>query len=438
MPASPADSSIYALLLSDPECAALFGDEAEVRAMLDVEIALARVQAALGIVPEDAAAQIEAILSTSTLDPRALAAGTASAGVPAPVLVSEARKVVGGDAARHLHWGATSQDIADTALVLRLRDLLDLLDARLAALCDRLAEVAHTERATVMVARTRSQQATPTTFGLKVAGWLAPLHRHRVRLDELRPRLLLVQLGGASGNLAALGDRGVEVMEALATDLELGAPPMPWHTQRDSLVELAGWLGALTGILGKMGQDLVLLAQSEVGEVRPGAGGGSSTMPQKANPIAPEMLVALARASTHLVGAAHDAMLQEHERGGPGWTLEWMALPQLAVNAGAALRHATDIASEMTADPARMRENLERSGGLVLAEAATFALAEHMPRPQAQALVKDACKEAIASGRHLRDVLREQTDVTLDWDAVFDPGRYVGVAEAFVARVVER
>jgi 3-carboxy-cis,cis-muconate cycloisomerase len=432
-----AGTGLYGELFSDPDTAAMLTEQAEVEALIAVEAALARVQGRLGVIPADAAMRIDGILTTLEIDPASLAAGTASAGVPIPALVDAIRAAVGPEAAPWVHWGATSQDIVDTGLVVRLRPLLDVLDARLGWLSERLAGIAREHAGTVLAARTRSQQATPTTFGLKVANWAAPLGRHRTRLAQLRPRLLVVQLGGASGTLAALGEQGIEVMEGLADELGLGAPPGPWHTQRDAIAEVAGWLGLVCGTLGKMGMDLARLAQSEVAEAKPGAGGGSSTMPQKANPVRAEALVTLARLAAHLVGAVHDAQLQEHERDGAGWSLEWLTLPRLALAAGAALGQAEAIAADLTVDTARMAANLEASNGLLLAEAASFALAEHMPRPEAQALVKSACASVTAERRHLMEVLAEATDAPVDWERLRDPARSVGVAAELVERLLE-
>ena len=351
--------------------------------------------------------------------------------------MSALRETVGGDAAQYLHWGATSQDVLDTGLILRLRGVLAELDSRLSRLIDTLANHAEAHRATVMAARTRTQQANPTSFGLKIAGWLGPLGRHRQALAELRPRLLTVQLGGASGNLAAFGDKGIAVMEALAEELALGVPPATLHTQRDPFVEVGGWFAAVTTSLGKIGQDVMLLAQTEVGEARGGVAGGSSTLPQKANPIAAETLVTLARFNAGLVGTMHQAAIQEHERGGAGWTLEWLVLPQMAVAAGAALRHALAIAGSLSADPEAMRRNLDRSGGAILAEAASFALSQHMPRPEAQALVKAACGDlSSATGRSLIDLLKDRTDAPVDWDALADPANHMGAADTLITRLI--
>ncbi|MCK5620698.1 MAG: 3-carboxy-cis,cis-muconate cycloisomerase, partial [Alphaproteobacteria bacterium] len=238
--------------------------------------------------------------------------------------------------------------------------------------------------------------------------------------------------------LAALGARGVEVMEGMGEELGLAVPAGPWHVRRDNLAEFAGWLSIVTGSLGKMGQDVILLAQSEIAEVRPGAGGGSSTMPQKSNPVACEVMVTAAGLNASLISAMHQATIQEHERGGPGWQLEWLTLPQMAVATGAALNHAIAVIEMLEVDAARMRANLDESNGLILAEAATFALAEHMPRPQAQALVKEACSEVPQSGRTLMEILAGKTDAPLDWDTVADPANYLGSANELIDRILSR
>lgn len=432
----PSDSPLYGTLFSEPEIEALFSADAELRSLLEVEAALARVQAALGIVPRKPAERIARAAASLKADVGRIAADSARSGVPVIELVQQLRAAVGGDDAAWVHWGATSQDIVDTGLVLRLRTALDLLSVRLQRLVELLAALADRHRDTVMAGRTRSQQALPVTFGLKAAGWLAAVADHRTRLDELKPRLLAVQFGGAAGTLAALGERGIEVMEGLGRELDLAVPAGPWHARRDSLAEFAGWLSLVTGSLGKMGQDLVLLAQSEVHEVRPGAGGGSSTMPQKSNPVACEALVTAARMNATLLSSIHQALIQEHERGGPGWQLEWLTLPQMVGGAGAALRHAITVIETLEVDATRMRANLDAANGLVLAEAASFALARHMKRRDAQALVKDACKEVIAGGRHLTDILRERTDAPVDWDAVADPANYLGSTAAIIDRIL--
>lgn len=438
MSISPADSALYGALFSDPEIADAFSDAATLRAMLDVEAALARVQGRLGIIPAEAAARVADVVASFEPDIAGIAAGTEKSGVPIIPLVEQLRAAVGGEAAGYVHWGATSQDIVDTGLVLRLRGVADMLEEKVGRLSGLLGKLADEHRGTVMAARTRSQQALPTSFGLKAAGWLSPLIDHATRLEEMRPRLVVVQFGGAVGTLSALGDRGIEAMEALGKELNLAVPAAPWHVRRDGLAEFAGWLSMVTGSLGKMARDLILLAQSEVTEVRPGVGGGSSTMPQKSNPVACEVMVTLARQNATLVSSMHQAAIQEHERGAPGWQLEWLTLPQMAVATGAALNHAIAVIETLEVDTARMRANLDDSNGLILAEAAAFALVEHMPRSEAQALVKAACGEVARTGRPLMEILGGKTDAPVDWDAVADPANYLGSANELIDRILAR
>jgi 3-carboxy-cis,cis-muconate cycloisomerase len=306
----------------------------------------------------------------------------------------------------------------------------------LAELIDALAGLADAHRGTVAVARTRFQQAVPTTFGLKAAGWLAPLPRHRQRLAELKTRLLVVQFGGAAGNLSALGSRGVEVMEALARELGLGCPPLPWHNQRDTLAELASWLALVTGSLGKLGLDVLLLAQNEVGEVREAQGGGSSTMPQKSNPVRAEALVALARRNATLVGGMHQATLHAQERDGAAWQLEWAILPAMVETAAAALSHARELARTLVVDAARMRAVLDAARGLPLAEAVSFALAGHLPRAEAQELVKQASRDALASDTDLIETVAALTGAPVDWRELRAAAERPACADALIDRVL--
>ena len=428
-------SEIYGTLLGDQAVAGQFADAAHLRAMLDVEAALARAQGRLGIVPAEAAAAIDKAARELVLDPADFSGPTYEAGLPVIALVAKLRDAVGGDAAQYVHWGATSQDILDTGLVLQCRAVLHDLAGRLDTVVGELAALARAHRDTLIVGRTRSQQATPITFGLKAANWLAPLVRHRQRLTQMRPRVLVVQLGGAAGTLAAYGDKGPDLIAALAQELDLGAPAAPWHAGRDGFAELASWLSLITGSLGKMGQDLVLLSQSEVGEVGFGGGGGSSTMPQKQNPVLAETLVTLARHNAGLLGTSHDAMVHGHERDGSAWASEWLTLPQMAVAAGAALAHAVSILETLTVDSARMKANLDASNGAVLAEAASFALSDHMPRADAYALVKEAARKSAETGGHLIEVLKSKTDAPVDWTAVADPKNWIGSAGALVDRI---
>jgi 3-carboxy-cis,cis-muconate cycloisomerase len=302
-----------------------------------------------------------------------------------------------------------------------------------------LAQLARRYRSSLMAGRTHSQQALPIPFGLKVAGWLAPLLRHRQRLAELKPRLLVVQLGGAAGTLAALGELGRNVQAEVAADLNLGVPLMPWHSQRDSLAEVAGWLSLVSGSLAKMAQDVILLAQSEVGEVRESADpwrGGSSTMPQKSNPIASELIIAAARTNASLLAAMHQALVQEHERASHGWQVEWLNLPPMFALTSAALDKAVFLSQHLVVDEDRMRQNVAASNGLMLAEAITFALVPFMSRAEAKQLVQESCQLALEQGRHLIDIVSEKTGAPVDWQALRDEAAYFGSAGAFITRVL--
>ncbi len=427
-------SEIYGALLGDAEVAELLSDRAHIRAMLAAEAALARAQAAVGMVPPTAAEEIAAVARTLTIDPRDLAEPTAEAGVPVIALVARLRDAVSAVSADHVHRGATSQDIMDTALVLTMRGVLNVLQQRMDRLMGVLATLAREHRGSLMAGRTRTQQAVPTTFGAKVAAWISALLRHRSRLGELRSRLLVVQLGGAAGTLAPFGEKAKPLTEAFAAQLDLGVPVTPWHSQRDTIAELGGWLASLASILGKTGQDLALLCQSEVAEVR-FAGGGSSTMPQKANPVLAEALVAIARHASGLSANLQQCVVAGHERDGAAWTAEWLALPDLAELAATSLRHGLSVAETVQVDVVRMRSNLDIACGTIVAEAASFALAKHMPRAQAKDLVSRGCAECVDNDQMLIDWLRDNVDVDVDWDAVGDPSNWTGNVEEMIDRV---
>jgi 3-carboxy-cis,cis-muconate cycloisomerase len=443
---SALDSKIFGPLFNDPEIAAIFDDQAFLRAMLEVEGSLARVEANLGIIPAAAGERIAEICRTVVLDPRQIGQGTWRDGVPTIALVKALREAVGAQAAPYVHWGATTQDIVDTATVLQIRSAIQIMEQRLAALADRLSVLADQHRTTVMAGRTHGQQALPVSFGLKVAGWLAPLLRHRKRLDGQRAAWVQVQFGGAAGTLAALGENGLAVMQGLARELDLNSPIMPWHSQRDGFGEFAAWLSMLTAGLAKMGQDIILLAQNEVGEVAESGGddrGGSSAMPQKRNPIVSELLIAAARTNASLLSAMHNAMIQEHERATHGWQMEWLTLSQMMLLTGGALKNALFLSQNLKINAAGMRQNLARSNYLVLAEAAVQALATEIPRTAAHTLVKQACGIAAAENRSLIGVVRQKVSEiaphnNIDWEALAKPENYLGQTEQFIDRVLEQ
>jgi 3-carboxy-cis,cis-muconate cycloisomerase len=428
MSISPFDSKLFAALFSEADTAALFSDEAAIAAMLEVEVALAKVQAQCGVIPQSAYRQIKDGLAEFAPDPAELAQETARFGVPVPALLKVARKVVTEEGRHYLHWGPTSQDIIDTALVLRLKKAIALLEERAVKLLVTMKALENVHATSLMVARSRWQQALPTTLGYKINLWAEPLRRHLLRLTQIKPRLLVLSLGGAAGTLASLGDKGPIVARQLAAELDLEQPATPWHSQRDGVAEFAAWLSMLTGSLGKIGQDLLLMAQTEVAEVRFSSGGGSSTMPQKVNPIGAEVLVTFARLNAGLLGILHQGQIQEHERGGSGWMLEWATLPQMVMAAAGALKQADLLFVSIEVDVPRMRANLEQSNGQSLAEAAVFALSAHMPKPDAQQLVKQACRESRRTGRHVVEILSCMVDDPIDWQRLKAAERYTGMA----------
>lgn len=441
--ATPLDSAIFAPLFTDEEISSLLSDQALVRALVDVEVALARAESRVGVIPENAATEISAI-DSDKIDVAVLTKGTVRSGFPIIALVQELRRLVGPRSAPYLHWGATTQDVMDTGCVLQLRAAAKALTARIRGIVRHLSALADGHRETVLAGRTHGQQALPVTFGLKVAGWLAPLVRHLERFDEISPRLFVVQFGGAAGTLAALENRGWPVTEEFAKETKLAVPVLPWHAQRDSFVEFAGWLSLVTGSLGKMAQDIILLAQSEVGEVGESAEsgrGGSSTMPQKSNPIASELVVAAARSNASLLSAMHHAQIQEHERATHGWQVEWLTLPQMLLLTGGALKHAFYLAQNLQVDRAAMRANMARANDVILAEAAVFALAKAMPRQKAEELVKTACGTAIADGKPLIDVVKQLAQSVIggeavDWQALARPENYLGENDRMIDRVL--
>jgi 3-carboxy-cis,cis-muconate cycloisomerase len=447
MSVNPADSPIFGALYGTAAMHAVFDDRALIQRMLDVEAALARVQARLGVIPTASAEAITAAATVDRLSLEEIGASTRIVGYPVVALVKALGRAAGGEASRHVHWGATTQDILDTALVLQIRQGLDIVEAELAATGRALAAAARRHRGDVMAGRTHLQHALPITFGYKCAVWLAPLLDHLERLRAIRRRVLRVQFGGAVGTLASLGaEKGRAVTVGLAAELGLAVPDAPWHVSRDGLAEVACLLGLICGSLAKIATDVILLMQTEIAEVfepHEAGRGGSSTMPQKRNPIASEYVLATTRGVHALVPLMLGAMAQDYERATGPWQSEMLALPQIFVLAAGALAHARAIAEGMTIDVGRMRRNLDATGGLVLAEAVMMALAEKIGRDAAHDLVHRASDAALAENRPLADVLAEEPAVARHLDEaevrrLLDPAGYLGEATAVVDRIVER
>jgi 3-carboxy-cis,cis-muconate cycloisomerase len=417
--------------------AAETADRAWLRAMLDAEAALARAQARAGLITEAAADAVARACRPEAYDVDALGRAAADAANPVVPLVRALRENVQGDAAGAVHRGATSQDILDTAAMLVARRALNPLLADLAAIAEACARLAAAQRGTLVAGRTLMQQAVPTTFGLTAAGWLTAVDAARARLADVRDHRLAAQLGGAAGTLSALGADGLAVLGLFAAETGLAEPVLPWHTDRTAVAELAGALGTAAGVLGKIATDLILLAQTEVAEVTgAGAAGGSSAMPHKRNPVAAISAAACVRRVPGLVATLLAAMPQEHQRAAGGWQAEWEPLAELLRLTGSAAAWIREAVDGLRLDPARMRANLELTGGLLMAERLVGALGGG---PAARRAVTDACARAAAAGRPLRELLLADPAIPLAAeriDELLDPAGYIGAAAELVDRAL--
>ncbi len=431
-------------LFSTPGMSTIFSSEAHVRAMLAFEAALARSEASAGIIPQEAADAIVASCREELLDVAALYREAATAGTPAIPLVRMLMAQVEGDAQKFVHWGATSQDAIDTALMLQIREGLDLLMAGLLSVCAVCATLAEQHRRTPMVGRTLLQQALPITFGLKAARWLALATRLVRTLRECRDRELVVQLGGAAGTLASLRDRGFQVVELLAGELRLSVPELPWHTERDRIARIATALGIVAGAMAKIAGDVALLAQTEVGEVAEGAApgkGGSSAMPQKRNPVDATGALASARLAIGLVPVLLSSMVQEHERAVGGWQAEWAAIPDLFRFTAHTVERVWSALSGLQISAVHMRANIDLTRGLIMAESLTMALAPHIGRPEAYRIVQAVCNAVIKSEGDLYQAALEDTQIRAvlspeEIDRAFEPTEYLGSTDAFIERTL--
>jgi 3-carboxy-cis,cis-muconate cycloisomerase len=434
-------------MFSSAAMRAVCDDAAYLQHMLDFEAALARAEAAVGVIPASAVGPIAKACKVERFDISALAeAATRSGNLAIPLvkaLTAEVAKI-DADAARYVHWGATSQDVIDTATMLTLRAAIDALLSDIDRAITGFARLATQHRDTAMVARTWLQHALPMPFGLKLAEYAAALHRSRARLKRLRAEALALQFGGAAGTLAALGDNGLAVAEKLAADLKL-LPDAPWHTHRDRIAEAASVFAILCGSCGKIARDVSLLMQTDVAEAFEPSGegrGGSSTMPHKRNPVAAATALAAATMAPNLAATIFAAQVQDHERSAGPWHAEWPTLPTLQLVTSGALAAIVDIAEGLEVDAARMRLNLDATGGLIMAEAVTFALAEKIGKSDAHHLVEAASKKAVAGKQHLRDVLTRDPKVTVHLSAdkitkLFEPMAYQGVSQALIDRLLK-
>ena len=433
-------SHLYASLFYQADMTEIFSDHALLKYMIQAEVALAKAQAQVGVIPESAAAIIADVANTQgiqAIDFENLAIATGLAGniaIPFVKQFTAAVKAVDEDASRYVHWGATSQDILDTACILQARDALDVVEFQLRHAYAVSLELAEKYRAEVMIGRTWLQQALPITFGHKAARWASSFKRDLDRLEQMKARVLTAQLGGAVGSLASLLDQGSTVVEAYAAQLNLSVPTCTWHGERDRIIETAGFLAIVVGNTGKMARDWSLMMQTEIAEVfEPTAKGrgGSSTMPHKRNPVAAASILAAANRVPALMSSMYQSMVQEHERSLGAWHAEWLALPEIFQLCAGALQRTVEVLQGLEVNSKNMQRNIETTQGLIMAEAVMMALAPKMGRLNAHHLVEKACKQAVAEQRHLYDVVSEVDEVQQYFNLeelrlIFKPESYLG------------
>ncbi|NPE58221.1 adenylosuccinate lyase family protein [Dickeya dadantii] len=439
------DSILFRDSFGTPEMRAIFDDHELIRKYVEVEIALAKAEARCGVIPQQAADEIAKTCNADTLDFDLLRHETEIVGYPILPLVHQISKQAGASGG-YVHWGATTQDIMDTAVVLQIRDAFDLIEADIRSLRNTLADLARRYRNTPMAGRTHLQQALPITFGYKAAIWLDMFDRHAERLEQARPRILVGEFAGAAGTLASLGDNGLAVQKAMMEELKLGVPTSTWHVARDGFAEAVNLLAVITGSLGKIAYDVMLLASNEFGELYEPfvkGRGASSTMPQKRNPISSELMLACAKGVRQHAGLMLDAMVQDLERATGPWHAEWIAIPESFVLAAGALNQAKFMLGGLIVDEQAMAKNLDMTKGLIVAEAVMMGLAPYMGRQDAHDVVYDACRIVNTQGGRLADVLNAMPQVSSRLkpeliEQLTDPVNYLGIAPEMVDQVLEK
>ncbi|HWI78338.1 MAG TPA: 3-carboxy-cis,cis-muconate cycloisomerase [Ramlibacter sp.] len=444
MAASIIDSSIFQGIFASEPMRRIWSDENRTQKYLDVEAALARVQGRLGLIPQEAADEIVRHCRLDQIDLARLREQTERIGYPILGVVSQLNALCKDKLGEYCHWGATTQDITDTATVLQIREALELVDADLTAISAALAQLARKHRDTPMIGRSNLQQAIPVTFGYKMAGLLAAVERHRERLSQLRPRVLVGEFAGAAGTLASLERGAMETQAGLMQELGLGQPLIAWHTVRDSIAEVGAFLGLVGGTLGKLSMDVKLMMQTEVAEVYEPyyhGRGSSSTMPQKRNPISSCYIHAAISVVRQHSAALMDAMVADHERSTGPWEIEWIVLPETFCLMAGALKQSRFVLEGLEVDEARMRQNIDMTHGLVMSEAVMMGLGPFIGREYAHDLVYDICREAVKTGRHLLDLLAENPEISRHVDRaalarMCDPANYLGQSGVMVDRVL--
>ena len=446
MASSLIDSSIFQGLFSSAAMRTVWSDENRTQKYLDVERALAVVQGRLGLIPQEAADEIARHCQLEQIDMPLLRQQTESTGYPILGVVSQLNKLCRDRLGEYCHWGATTQDIIDTATVLQIREALDLVEADLAAIAQALAKLAREHRDTPMIGRTYLQQAIPVTFGYKMAGLLSAIQRHQQRLEQLRERVLVGEFAGAAGTLASLQTGAMATQAGLCAELGLTQPVIAWHTLRDNIAEVGAFLGLVGGTLGKLSMDIKLMMQTEVGEVfepfGPGRG-SSTTMPQKRNPVSSGYIHAAISVVRQHSAALMDAMVADHERSTGPWQIEWLVLPEAFCLMAGALQQTRQVLGGLEVDVAAMRRNIDTTHGLVMSEAVMMGLGPHLGRAAAHDLVYDICRAALQQQRPLLDLLCENAEIMRHLDraalaCLCDPMNYLGQSGVMVDRVLAR
>jgi 3-carboxy-cis,cis-muconate cycloisomerase len=438
------DSTIFQGIFSSDAMREVWSDENRTRKYIDIERALAKVQGRLGLIPQEAADEIISHCHLDQIDMVKLRAQTERIGYPILGVVSQLNALCRDKLGEYVHWGATTQDITDTATVLQIREALALVDADLSAISKTMADLARKHRLTPMIGRSNLQQAIPVTFGYKMAGLLSAIERHRTRLEQLRPRVLVGEFAGAAGTLASLATGAMETQAGLMAELGLGQPDIAWHTIRDNIAEVGCFLGLVGGTLGKFSMDVKLMMQTEVGEVfEPFAHGrgSSSTMPQKRNPISSCYIHAQVSVVRQHAAALMDAMIADHERSTGPWEIEWIVLPEAFCLMAGALKQTRFVLDGLEVDEAQMRANIDMTGGLVMSEAVMMGLGNFIGREYAHDLVYDICRVAVKERRPLLDLLCEHPEINKHLDRaalarLCDPSNYLGQSGVMVDRVL--
>jgi 3-carboxy-cis,cis-muconate cycloisomerase len=445
MPSTILDSTVFRDIFTTPAMREVWSDENRVQKYLDFEAALARTQARLKIIPSNAAAEIVRHCDGREYDMALLKSQTEKIGYPVLPVVQQLVKLCKGKLGEWSHWGATTQDITDTATILQIRESLDLVESDLNAICDNLARLAKRYRNTPMAGRSNLQQAVPITFGYKMATVLSAFERHRERLAQLRPRVLVGEFGGAAGTLSSLGKQGLKCQTALMKELKLGQPEISWHTVRDRIAEVGCFLGLVTGSCAKIAFDVKLLMQTEVEEVYEPfheGRGSSSTMPQKRNPISSVYITAQAAVVKQHVAALLEAQVEDHERSTGPWEIEWIVLPEIFMLSAGALAQTRFVTAGLQVNEKKMKENLGITKGLIVSEAVMMGLGPYLGRNRAHDLVYDICRQVVTTGRPLVDLLEANNEISKHLnrkklEALCDPANYLGVAGEMVDRALK-